>query len=135
MPLDFPDSPAVDQAYVSGATTWIFNGTAWELASKETAVQPIETKSDSYELLTTDAGKVIAMNKATAQTVTVGATLDLAVGQRIDIIQTGAGQVTVSASSTTVNGTPGLKFRAQYSAASLLCVGNDSYILMGDLSA
>jgi len=34
-----------------------------------------------------------------------------------------------------VNGTPGLKLRAQYSAATLLCVGADTYVLLGDLSA
>jgi hypothetical protein len=99
------------------------------------AAQTIDTKSDSYTLLTADAGKLIAMNKSTAQTVTVNGTLDLAVGQKIDILQTGAGQVTVSGSGATVNGTPGLKFRAQYSAATLLCTAADTYILIGDLSA
>lgn len=97
--------------------------------------QTLETKSDSYTLLTADAGKVIAMDKSTAQTVTVNGSLDLLTGQRIDVVQTGAGQVTFSASSATVNGTPGLKLRARYSAASLLCVGTDSYVLIGDLAA
>lgn len=99
------------------------------------ANQTIDTKSDSYTLLTADAGKLIAMNKSTAQTVTVNSTLDLAVGQKIDILQTGAGQVTVSGSSATVNGTPGLKLRAQYSAATLLCTAADTYVLIGDLAA
>ena len=101
----------------------------WALA------QTIDTKSDSYTLLTADAGKVIAMNKATAQTVTINGSLDLSVGQRIDVVQTGAGQVTFSASSATVNGTPGLKTRAQYSAATVLCTGTDTYIVIGDLAA
>jgi hypothetical protein len=34
-----------------------------------------------------------------------------------------------------VNGTPGLKLRAQYSAATVLCVGADSYVLVGDVKA
>lgn len=97
--------------------------------------QTIDTKSDSYTLLTADAGKMIAMNKATAQTVTINESLDLAVGQRIDVIQTGAGQVTFLASSATVNGTPGLKTRAQYSVASVIATGTDTYVVFGDLAS
>jgi hypothetical protein len=97
--------------------------------------QTTDTKADSYTLLTGDAGKLILMDKSTAQDVTIDAALDLAVGQRIDVVQTGAGQVTFVASSATVNGTPGLKLRARYSAATVLCVGTDSYVVLGDLSA
>lgn len=97
--------------------------------------QTVDTKSDSYTLLTADAGKMIAMNKSTAQTVTINGSLDLAVGQRIDVIQTGAGQVTFSASSATVNGTPGLKTRAQYSVASVIATGTDTYVVFGDLAS
>ena len=97
--------------------------------------QTIDNKTDSYTLVTADAGKVITMAKATAQTVTINGSLDLSVGQRIDVVQTGAGQVTFSASSATVNGTPGLKTRAQYSAATVLCTGTDTYIVIGDLAA
>jgi hypothetical protein len=97
--------------------------------------QTTDTKADSYTLLTGDAGKLILMDKSTAQDVTIDASLDLAVGQRIDVVQTGAGQVTFVASSATVNGTPGLKLRARYSAATVLCVGTDSYVVLGDLSA
>jgi len=75
------------------------------------------------------------MNKSTAQTVTINGTLDLSVGQRIDVVQTGAGQVTFSPSSATVNGTPGLKTRDRYSAATVLCTGTDTYIVIGDLTA
>jgi hypothetical protein len=97
--------------------------------------QITDTKADSYTLLTGDAGKLILMDKSTAQDVTIDASLDLAVGQRIDVVQTGAGQVTFVASTATVNGTPGLKLRARYSAATVLCVGTDSYVVLGDLSA
>ena len=66
---------------------------------------------------------------------TVDGSLDLNAGERIDILQLGAGQVTVVASSTTVSATPTLKLRAQYSAATLLCTGTDTYVLIGDLAA
>ena len=74
------------------------------------------------------------MTVGSANNVTVDASLDLAVGQRIDIAQLGAGQTTVVASGTTVNATPGLNFRAQYSAATLICTGTDTYLLVGDLN-
>jgi hypothetical protein len=35
----------------------------------------------------------------------------------------------------TLNGTPDLKLRARYSAATLVCTASDTYVLVGDLSA
>jgi hypothetical protein len=67
--------------------------------------------------------------------ITVNGSLDLSVGQRIDLLQLGTGQVTVVASIATVNGTPGLKLRARYSAASVVCVATDSYVVVGDLAS
>jgi hypothetical protein len=57
-------------------------------------------------------------------------------GSQINIIQTGAGQVTVAgAGGVTVNATPGLKLRAQWSAATLVKRATDTWVLIGDLSA
>ena len=78
---------------------------------------------------------MVTLNNASAITVTVGTSLGFTAGQTIDLMSLGAGQVTVAAGSATLNGTPGLKLRAQYSAATLYCVGTDSYVLIGDLSA
>ena len=89
----------------------------------------------SYSLLASDAGKLVTLTNASAITLTVPSGLGLATGQRIDLAQLGAGQVTVAASGTTVNATPGLKLRAQYSAASLIVTGTNTFLLVGDLSA
>jgi len=97
--------------------------------------QTIDAKVASYTLVTADAGKLITVNSASATTITVNGSLDLATGGRIDLLQLGAGQVTVSASGATVNGTPGLKLRAQYSGASLVCTASDVYVLVGDTAA
>jgi hypothetical protein len=67
--------------------------------------------------------------------ITVNGSLDLSAGQRIDLLQLGTGQVTVVASGATVNGTPTLKLRARYSAATLLCQATDTYVLIGDLAS
>ena len=96
--------------------------------------QTINNKTASYTLLTADAGKLITMTVATANNLTVDGSLNLSVGQRIDIAQMGAGQTTVVASGTTVSATPTLKLRTQYSSASLICTAADTYLLVGDLA-
>jgi hypothetical protein len=98
--------------------------------------QTTANKTASYVLLTADVGKLITVDSSSNLDVTVDSSLDLSVGQRIDLLRLNTGTVTVVASSpAVVNATPGLKLRARYSAATLLCVGTDDYILLGDLSA
>jgi hypothetical protein len=77
---------------------------------------------------------LITVDDSSGVDVTVDGSLDLSAGQRIDILQLGTGQVTVVASGATVNGTPSLKLRTQYSAATLLCTATDTYVLVGDLA-
>ena len=89
----------------------------------------------TYSVLAADVGKLVTLSNASAVTLTVPSGLGWAAGQRVDIAQLGAGQVTVAASGTTIYSTPGLKLRAQYSAASLICLATNTYLLVGDLSA
>lgn len=92
----------------------------------------------TYTLVLTDASKLVTLNNAAAIALTVptNATVALAVGASIDLAQIGAGQVTVAgASGVTVNATPGLKFRARYSGATLVKTATDTWLLVGDLSA
>lgn len=104
----------------------------WTIA--QTTSTPTFT-TNAYAILASDNGKLLLLtNGATAGTVNVNTGLGLVAGQRIDMIQTGAGQITI-AGTATPNATPGKKFRAQYSSATLLCVGTNSYVLLGDLSA
>ena len=97
--------------------------------------QTINSQTASYTAVSSDAGKIVTMNVGSANNFTVNTTTALSAGQRIDILQTGAGQTTVVASGVTINGTPGLKLRAQYSSASLICTASNTYVLVGDLSA
>jgi hypothetical protein len=100
---------------------------------------PIVQKTDSYTLSSlTERDNLIEMGKSTAQTLTVPADATVAwpVGTSISILQTGAGQVTVAgAVGVTINATPGLKLRAQWSSATLLKRATDTWVLFGDLSA
>lgn len=96
--------------------------------------QALSEKTGDYTLTYSDVGALITVNSATGKNITVGTALGMTAGQRIDIIQTGAGQVTVVASGTTVSASPTLKLRAQYSAATLICLSTNTYILIGDLA-
>ncbi len=92
----------------------------------------------TYTLALTDNGRLVTLSNASAITLTVptNASVAFPTGAIVNIQQIGAGQVTVAgAGGVTVTSTPGLKLRAQYSAASIVKVGTDSWTLIGDLSA
>lgn len=120
--------------YNSGTGTWdvFVSGTPGDW----TSAQNINAQTGTtYTVVNGDNGKLVTLNNASAVTVTVNTSTALLAGQRIDFAQLGAGQVTFSASGVTINGTPGLKCRAQYSAATLICTATNVYLLVGDLSA
>ena len=78
------------------------------------------------------------MNKSTATTITIpaDASVNYPVGTTLDILQTSTGQVTIAgAGGVTVNATPGLKLRTQWSSATLLKRAADTWVVYGDLTA
>jgi hypothetical protein len=92
----------------------------------------------SYTSVLEDNGKMVEMNNTSANTFTVPLNSSVAypVGAQINILQTNIGQTTVVATSgVTVNATPGLKIRAQWSSATLIKRATDTWVLTGDLSA
>ena len=92
----------------------------------------------TYTLVLADNGKLVTLSNASAIALTVptNASVAFPTGAIVNIQQIGAGQVTVAgAGGVTVTSTPGLKLRAQYSAASIVKTGTDSWTLIGDLSA
>jgi len=99
---------------------------------------PANTRTASYELVLSDVGKVVEMNVASSNNLTVppNSTAAVPIGSQITILQIGSGQTTIVAGSgVTVNGTPGLKLRAQWSAATLVKRATDSWVVLGDLAA
>jgi len=78
------------------------------------------------------------MNSASANNLTVplNATVAFPVGTQINVLQVGAGQTTIVATGgVTINATPGLKLRAQWSSATLIKRATDTWVAVGDLSA
>jgi hypothetical protein len=85
-----------------------------------------------------DAGKLIETSSGSATTITVplNSSVSYPVGTQITLLQTGAGQLTVAATGgVTINATPGLKLRAQWSSATLIKRATDTWVLIGDLTA
>lgn len=98
----------------------------------------INAQTASYTLVISDNGKLVEMNVASGNTLTVPLNSSVAfpTGTQISILQVGAGQTTVAGTSgVTVNATPGLNLRAQWSAATLVKRDTDTWVLIGDLSA
>jgi hypothetical protein len=94
------------------------------------------TSGGSYTLLLTDNGKVVEISGAGAVLVPTNASVAFPVGAQIVILRTGAGAVNVVGDTgVTVDATPGLNLRAQWSSATLLKRATDTWVLMGDLSA
>jgi len=102
---------------------------------------PIIQKSASYTLSAlTERDDLIEMGSGSAITLSIptDATLNFPIGTSIDILQTGAGQVTIAAvtpGTTTVNATPGLKLRTQWSSATLFKRAANTWVVFGDLTA
>ena len=102
---------------------------------------PIIQKTASYTLSAlTERDSLIEVSSATGVTVSipVDATLNYPIGTSIDILQTGAGQVTIAAvtpGTTTVNSTPGLKLRTTWSSATLFKRAANTWVVYGDLTA
>lgn len=93
----------------------------------------------SYTFVLADAGKLVTGANASAITWTVppNASAAFPVGTQIDLLQEGAGQITLAqGSGVTINSKgSNLKLTGQYSAATLVKTATDAWTLFGDLSA
>lgn len=97
----------------------------------------------TYTFVLGDNGQLVTASNASAQTYSIptNATTAFPTGTQINIIQIGAGQVTIQAASsgtTTVSSTGATatapKLRAQYSSATLIKASTDLWYVVGDIS-
>jgi hypothetical protein len=100
---------------------------------------PIIQKTDSYTLSAlTERDSLIEVAKGSAATITIplNSAVAFPVGTSIDILQTSTGQVTIAGDAgVTVNSTPGLKLRTQWSTATLFKRATNTWVVYGDLTA
>jgi hypothetical protein len=98
----------------------------------------------TYTFVLADAdNKLVTASNASAQTYSIPTNANVAypVGCQINIIQIGAGQVTINAvtsGTTTVLSNGGTaaapKLRVQYSSATLIKVATDTWYVIGDIA-
>jgi hypothetical protein len=108
-------------------------------ATKTNKLIVANRQTASYTLVIGDADKLVEMNVATANNLTIplDSTVAYSVGTQILISQYGAGQTTVVATvGVTVRSSGGkLKLNAQYSGATLIKIATNEWYLFGDIAA
>jgi len=112
----------------------VYNGSAWE--SVTDPVYKFNQQSSSYTLAIADSFKMVEMSAGGTLTIPNNSSVGFPIGTAIDILQSGSSQVTIAADSgVTINYTPGLKLRAQWSSATLVKRDTNTWLAMGDLVA
>jgi hypothetical protein len=92
-------------------------------------------------ILPADRYETLVLTSASAVTVTIGTATAFQAGERIDILQDGAGTVTIARDGTATTlagrGTAGTAYKIgqRYDAVSVICVGTNSYRIIGNATA
>jgi hypothetical protein len=117
---------AIADAKIASAATW---------NAKQDAVITTNRQTASYTLVLSDASKLVEMNVASANNLTVPAST-FSAGTQILLAQYGAGQTTVVAGSGMTIRSNGakLKLNAQYSGATLVFISGTEAYLFGDIA-
>ena len=118
-----------------GSTAWTSLAYAFGAAPALTFNAQVGT---SYTLAIGDVGALVTLSNTGGITLTVPPSV-FSTGQVIDVQQINTGQVTFAAGSgVTITSTGATaaapKLRAQYSAASVLCTGSNTFTVLGDLA-
>lgn len=93
----------------------------------------------TYTLVLADAHKLVTLSNASAITLTVPPNSSVAfeTGDQVNLLQLGAGQVTVAAGSGVTLRSEGskVKLTGQYALATLVKIGTDEWVLVGNLTS
>lgn len=93
----------------------------------------------TYTFALTDAHKLVTLSNASSITATVPPNSSVAfeTGDQVNLLQLGAGQVTVAAGSGVTIRSEGskLKLKGQYATATLVKIGTDEWVLLGNTAA
>jgi hypothetical protein len=110
-------------------------GVKWVPVVTPSSLITLNAKTGSYTLISSDLNKLVTVNSASAATITIPNGV-FAVGSQINVTALGDGLVTIDSDGTTVlQATPGTVLRTKYSAATIICVATNTFLIVGDLSA
>jgi hypothetical protein len=123
---------STELGYVSGVTSAIQT----QIDTKTNKLITANRQTASYTLVASDADKLVEMNVASANNLTVPAST-FSAGTQIILAQYGAGQTTIVAGSgMTIRSNGGkLKLSAQYSGATLVFISGTEAYLFGDIAS
>jgi hypothetical protein len=104
-------------------------------------VNLVSSTATAVSVVADDRYKTLQLTSASAVTVTFGTATAFEPGERIDILQDGAGTVTITRDGTATTlagrGTAGTAYTIgqQYDAVSVVCVAENSYRIIGNAEA
>ena len=115
----------------SGST----NGIKWQYEGELTLNAQTGT---TYTLVLTDSAKFVTLSNASAITLTIptNASVAFPIGTQVNIVQLGAGQVTVGGAGVTIRSQGSkLKLNGIYSAATCVKINTNEWVLVGNTAA
>jgi hypothetical protein len=122
----------------SDANKPVSTATQTALDAKTNKLVVANRQTASYTLVLSDADKLVEMNVASANNLTVplNSSVAFSTGTQILLAQYGAGQTTIVATSGVTIRSNGakLKLNAQYSGATLVKIGENEWYLFGDIA-
>jgi hypothetical protein len=100
----------------------------------------VSSTATAVSVVADDRYKTLMFTSASAVTVTFGTATEFEPGERVDIIQDGAGTVTINTDGSATlagRGTAGTAYTIgqQYDAVSVVCVDTNAYRIIGNAEA
>ena len=126
---------AVRESFTSGDVLL-----ASELNNMATAMVAINAQTGTtYSVVLSDDGKLITCDNASsiALTIVPNSSVAFGIGTQINVMQLGAGTVTITAGAGVTLRSDGskLKTNAQYAVATCLKIASDTWVVVGNLKA
>lgn len=114
--------------------------TAAEMTAVATAMIAINAQTGTtYTTVLADDGKLVTLDNGSAITLTIppNGTVAYGIGTQINIMQLGAGQVTIAPGAGVTLRSAGskLKTQAQYAVATCCKIATDTWVVIGNLAA
>lgn len=90
--------------------------------------------TSAYTLVAGDANRVVTFSATTTVTIPVSV---FTIGDQVNILQTGAGQITIVAGAGVTLRSEGsrVKTRAQYAMATVICIATNEWVVLGNVVA
>jgi hypothetical protein len=131
-------SASVSNLNASAITATSLNGVSVSSIISSSTLSIIPAKTTAYTIQLGDKDKFLELNGTFTISIPTDEVTNFPIGSQVNILNIGSGVITIAAvtgGTTTVNGTPGLILRAQWSGATLIKRAANSWVVAGDLKS